>query len=69
MGGRGIYHAWVLVVAVAMLSIAGLARAASVPLPDKIDFNRDVRPIFSDTCFACHGPDKNTRKSNMRLDT
>src|SRR6185369_12580138 len=31
-------------------------------------FNRDVRPIFADNCYACHGPDKNTRKAKLRLD-
>src|SRR5436190_11385520 len=34
----------------------------------KIEFNRDIRPILSDSCYLCHGPDKNARKAKMRLD-
>ncbi len=34
----------------------------------KLRFNRDIRPLMSDTCFHCHGPDKNARKAGMRLD-
>ncbi len=34
----------------------------------KMDFDRDIRPIFSDTCYACHGPDKANRKAGLRLD-
>ncbi len=38
-------------------------------IPDKIDFNFHVKPILSDRCFTCHGPDENARKENLRFDT
>lgn len=45
-----------------------LTAAGAAPLPEKIQFNAHVRPILSDKCFACHGPDKNTREADLRLD-
>ncbi len=37
-------------------------------LPNDLDFNYDVKPILSDKCFACHGPDAKKRKADLRLD-
>ncbi len=37
-------------------------------LPEKIDFNYHVKPILSDRCFSCHGPDEKTRMAGLRLD-
>ncbi|NBV23648.1 MAG: DUF1553 domain-containing protein [Proteobacteria bacterium] len=54
--------------AVGLLAPLGLLRAADPPLPATIEFNRDIRPILSDTCYKCHGPDKAKLKAGLRLD-
>jgi hypothetical protein len=46
---------------------AGLTTSLAAVEP--IRFNRDIRPIFSDNCLSCHGPDKARRKASLRLDT
>ena len=43
--------------------------AEEAALPEKIDFNRDVRPILSENCFKCHGFDPKNRKGDRRIDT
>jgi hypothetical protein len=44
------------------------ATSAEEAIPDVISYNFNVRPILSDKCFACHGPDANKREANLRLD-
>ncbi|HEU0123068.1 MAG TPA: DUF1553 domain-containing protein [Bryobacteraceae bacterium] len=43
--------------------------SAAVLLGQPVEFNREIRPILSDRCFACHGPDAGNRKSALRLDS
>ncbi len=45
------------------------AQIGSAPKGKRVDFNRDIRPILSDNCFACHGPDDGQRMADLRLDT
>lgn len=41
---------------------------ASIKIPDVIDYNFHIKPLLSDNCYKCHGPDANKRKAGLRLD-
>jgi len=51
------------------LLLAAALTTVAATAAERVQFNRDIRPIFSDTCFACHGPDESKNKGKLRLDS
>src|ERR1019366_1088144 len=65
------YRGMVKCLALILLMLWSLDRAggaSSSPASKATDFNRDIRPILSENCYPCHGPDSNKRKAGLRLD-
>ena len=60
-----------ILISALLLMIAGCGnalRSDQGALPEVVDYNFHIRPIFSDRCYTCHGPDANARQADLRLD-
>lgn len=57
-----------IVVVIGMVACVNQQNGTSEKLPEKVSYNFHIRPIFSDKCFKCHGPDQNKREAGLRLD-
>ena len=67
-GGGG----WIAVLATLSVCAVGASATAGVQdktAPPPVSFNREILPILSTNCFACHGPDEKTRETKFHFDT
>ena len=62
-GANGMKY-WVSMWLVCIFTMGGICSGSEKP----VQFNRDVRPILSDRCYHCHGPDEGDRQAGLRLD-
>ncbi|MEO9934842.1 PSD1 and planctomycete cytochrome C domain-containing protein [Rhodopirellula bahusiensis] len=60
---------WFAVSLLPCIAVSGVVSAEEAASKAEIDFGRDIRPILSDHCFACHGPDEHDRQAGVRLDS
>ncbi len=62
---------WIPLLICFCLMCGGISRAAepTEELPERVSFNTHIRPILSNVCFQCHGPDEKNRDGDLRLDT
>lgn len=60
---------WPLAVIMALILAGCGASATDTALPDVVDYNWHIKPILSDRCYKCHGPDERARQAELRLDT
>jgi hypothetical protein len=65
---RSCYWTPTLVVLCLLLGRPALGQQQDTAIPPPIDFSRQIKPILSDRCFLCHGPDAEAREADLRLD-
>ena len=65
MSARSSIRLTIVLTFIAATRVASAAPAAE----DRVNFSRDIRPLLSDRCFHCHGPDAKHREEGLRFDT